>query len=85
MILRLRQLCCHPNLILSLTDGYADPTLLVGSENDKELGRAKKIMGAEWVTKVGVLHSIHSLPASLPPCQGQAMVGTMKSSVDWLY
>jgi len=47
MILRLRQLCCHPNLILSLADGYEDPTLLLGSEGEKELGRAKKIVGLE--------------------------------------
>ncbi|KAF9468325.1 SNF2 family DNA-dependent ATPase [Collybia nuda] len=52
MILRLRQLCCHPNLILSQTGGYEDPTLLVGSESDKELGRAKKVMGGPWVADV---------------------------------
>lgn len=71
MILRLRQLCCHPNLILvsvnllndftldidaraqSLTDGYEDPTLLVASGAEKELGRARKLMGAAWVAEVG--------------------------------
>ncbi|KAF8064022.1 SNF2 family DNA-dependent ATPase [Lyophyllum atratum] len=52
MILRLRQLCCHPNLILSQTDGYEDPTLLVGSDGDRELGRARKIMGGTWVAEV---------------------------------
>ncbi|TFK37535.1 SNF2 family DNA-dependent ATPase [Crucibulum laeve] len=49
MILRLRQLCCHPNLILTLANDYEDPTLLVASDSDKELGRAKKVMGASWV------------------------------------
>ncbi|KAG6810754.1 hypothetical protein H0H92_010463 [Tricholoma furcatifolium] len=52
MILRLRQLCCHPHLILSQTGGYDDPTLLVGSDSEKELGRAKKIMGSSWVNGV---------------------------------
>ncbi|KAH0579624.1 hypothetical protein H2248_002474 [Termitomyces sp. 'cryptogamus'] len=52
MILRLRQLCCHPNLILSQTEEYEDPTLLVGSDSDKELARAKKVMGRAWVAEV---------------------------------
>ncbi|KAF8153937.1 SNF2 family DNA-dependent ATPase [Crassisporium funariophilum] len=52
MILRLRQLCCHPHLILSQAEGFEDPTLLVGSDADKELGRAKKSMGAAWVADV---------------------------------
>ncbi|KAG5720309.1 putative SWI/SNF-related matrix-associated actin-dependent regulator of chromatin subfamily A member 3-like 2, partial [Termitomyces sp. T112] len=52
MILRLRQLCCHPNLILSQTEEYEDPTLLVGSDSDKELARAKKVMGGAWVAEV---------------------------------
>ncbi|KII82945.1 hypothetical protein PLICRDRAFT_58597 [Plicaturopsis crispa FD-325 SS-3] len=50
MILRMRQLCCHPNLILSQAEGYEDPTLLVGSDTDKECGRALKTMGIAWVT-----------------------------------
>ncbi|KAG6868140.1 hypothetical protein C0993_007214, partial [Termitomyces sp. T159_Od127] len=52
MILRLRQLCCHPNLILSQTEEYDDPTLLVGSDSDKEIARAKKVMGDAWVAEV---------------------------------
>jgi hypothetical protein len=36
----------------SQADGYEDPTLLVGSDADKELGRARKIMGAQWITEV---------------------------------
>lgn len=52
MILRLRQLCCHPHLILSLAEDFEDPTLLVGSDAEKELGRAKKAMGAAWVAEV---------------------------------
>lgn len=38
--------------IKSQADGYDDPTLLVGSENEKELARARKVMGSEWVLKV---------------------------------
>ncbi|KDQ52340.1 hypothetical protein JAAARDRAFT_210552 [Jaapia argillacea MUCL 33604] len=52
MILRLRQLCCHPHLILSLAEGFEDPTLIVGSDADKELARANQLMGAAWVAQV---------------------------------
>ena len=74
MILRLRQLCCHPNLILvsriffscvlfsdlflfgllwtkCQADGY-DPTMLVSGESEKDLARARKVMGSEWVAKL---------------------------------
>lgn len=71
MILRLRQLCCHPNLILvsssaaptqtrslicnhiqSLAEGFDDPTMLMGSDGDKELTRAIKSKGHAWVNQV---------------------------------
>ncbi|KAJ7448480.1 P-loop containing nucleoside triphosphate hydrolase protein [Mycena galericulata] len=54
MILRLRQLCCHPHLILSIAEGqgYGDPTLLLGSDTEKERGRALKLMGRPWVEAV---------------------------------
>ncbi|KAG6887923.1 hypothetical protein C0992_010201 [Termitomyces sp. T32_za158] len=52
MILRLRQLCCHPNLILSQAEEYDDPTLLVGSDSDREIARATKVMGGAWVAEV---------------------------------
>ncbi|KAJ7145709.1 SNF2 family N-terminal domain-containing protein [Mycena epipterygia] len=54
MILRLRQLCCHPHLILSIAEGqgYGDPTLLLGSDTEKERGRALKLMGRPWVDSV---------------------------------
>ncbi|KAK0450917.1 SNF2 family DNA-dependent ATPase [Armillaria borealis] len=52
MILRLRQLCCHPNLILSLTEGYDDPTMLLAGEAEKELSRALKVQGRQWVDDV---------------------------------
>ncbi|KAF8134681.1 SNF2 family N-terminal domain-containing protein [Mycena galopus ATCC 62051] len=54
MILRLRQLCCHPHLILSIAEGqgFGDPTLLLGSDTDKERGRAQKLMGKSWVEAV---------------------------------
>ncbi|KAF5325961.1 hypothetical protein D9611_000760 [Ephemerocybe angulata] len=51
MILRLRQMCCHPNLILAQTGDYDDPALLMGSNNEKELGRARKNMGIAWLTR----------------------------------
>ncbi|KAI0290312.1 SNF2 family N-terminal domain-containing protein [Russula brevipes] len=49
MILRLRQLCCHPNLILCQAEEYEDPTLLVSGDSEKDLARARRVMGAEWV------------------------------------
>ncbi|KAJ7662894.1 SNF2 family N-terminal domain-containing protein [Mycena rosella] len=54
MILRLRQLCCHPYLILSIAEGegYGDPTLLLGSDTEKERGRAANLMGRPWVDSV---------------------------------
>jgi hypothetical protein len=33
-------------------DEYDDPTLLVGGESEKELGRARRVMGSEWVARV---------------------------------
>ncbi|KAG6840498.1 hypothetical protein C0991_006328 [Blastosporella zonata] len=38
--------------IQSQTEGYDDPTLLVGSDSDKELARAKKAMGSAWIAEV---------------------------------
>ncbi|TBU55696.1 SNF2 family N-terminal domain-containing protein [Dichomitus squalens] len=52
LILRLRQVCAHPYLILSETDDFADPTALLGSEGDKELARATKQMGPKWVSSL---------------------------------
>nr|GAT50264.1 SNF2 family DNA-dependent ATPase [Mycena chlorophos] len=54
MILRLRQLCCHPHLILSIAEGqgYEDPTMVVGSDSEKERDRARKVMGKSWVESV---------------------------------
>ncbi|KAJ7619382.1 SNF2 family DNA-dependent ATPase [Roridomyces roridus] len=54
MILRLRQLCCHPHLILSIAEGqgYSDPTLVVGSDTATERGRALKLMGRPWVEAI---------------------------------
>jgi hypothetical protein len=50
MILRLRQLCCHPHLILDQAQEFDDPSLMLASEADKEVGRAAKAMGIAWVT-----------------------------------
>ncbi|KAJ3930944.1 MAG: SNF2 family DNA-dependent ATPase [Lentinula lateritia] len=49
MILRLRQLCCHPYLILSQTENFDDPTALMGGEAEKERARAIKAKGRPWV------------------------------------
>uniref|UniRef100_A0A8H7XLY1 Uncharacterized protein n=1 Tax=Psilocybe cubensis TaxID=181762 RepID=A0A8H7XLY1_PSICU len=52
LILRLRQICCHPHLVLSLSDEFEDPTVMVGTQAEKELSRAKKIMGVAWVNEI---------------------------------
>ncbi|EAU87720.1 hypothetical protein CC1G_08756 [Coprinopsis cinerea okayama7 len=52
MILRLRQVCCHPHLVLSQAEGLDDPTALVQGNAEKELGRARKTMGPLWVADV---------------------------------
>ncbi|KAF9074434.1 SNF2 family N-terminal domain-containing protein [Rhodocollybia butyracea] len=60
MILRLRQLCCHPYLILSQTDKYNDPTALMGGEVEKERARAIKVKGRPWVEGVSLLFLIRA-------------------------
>ncbi|KJA22647.1 hypothetical protein HYPSUDRAFT_87246 [Hypholoma sublateritium FD-334 SS-4] len=52
MILRLRQVCCHPYLILSQAEEFEDPTMVMGTNLDKEISRAKKIMGVPWVIEM---------------------------------
>ncbi|KAH8102694.1 SNF2 family DNA-dependent ATPase [Cristinia sonorae] len=51
MILRLRQLCCHPHLILS-ENTFEDSTMILASDSEKELARAKKVMGVAWVQEM---------------------------------
>jgi hypothetical protein len=36
----------------SQAEDYDDPTLLVSGESEKELGRARRVMGSEWVVKL---------------------------------
>ncbi|KAK7677163.1 hypothetical protein QCA50_019872 [Cerrena zonata] len=52
LILRLRQVCCHPYLILSEADQFEDPTMLLAGDQEKELARALKTMGILWVNKI---------------------------------
>ena len=33
-------------------DDFDDPTMLVSGESEKELARARKVMGSEWVVKL---------------------------------
>ncbi|KAI0270502.1 P-loop containing nucleoside triphosphate hydrolase protein [Gloeopeniophorella convolvens] len=60
MILRLRQLCCHPTLILAQAEQFDDPTLLVSGESEKELGRAKRLMGLDWIARIKKRYSVTS-------------------------
>ncbi|KIP06767.1 hypothetical protein PHLGIDRAFT_30351 [Phlebiopsis gigantea 11061_1 CR5-6] len=51
LILRLRQLCGHPNLVLDGEGG--DPTMaIVASGAEKDLACANKVMGVRWVLEV---------------------------------
>ncbi|KAG1750363.1 SNF2 family N-terminal domain-containing protein [Suillus paluster] len=52
MILRLRQLCCHPNLILCHTEELEDPSMLMSDDKGRELSRAIRAMGPAWVNDV---------------------------------
>ncbi|KIY72134.1 hypothetical protein CYLTODRAFT_418117 [Cylindrobasidium torrendii FP15055 ss-10] len=53
MILRLRQLCCHPHLILAQGSDFDDPTVMMGGDADaKELSRALKQKGNQWITRM---------------------------------
>ncbi|KAF9265070.1 hypothetical protein L218DRAFT_1076057 [Marasmius fiardii PR-910] len=52
LILRLRQMCCHPNLILAQAEEFDDPTMLLAGDADKERARAIKAKGNLWVEKV---------------------------------
>ncbi|KAH9919060.1 SNF2 family N-terminal domain-containing protein [Fomitopsis serialis] len=46
-----KQLSCHPHLILDQARGFEDPTMLVAGEAEKEVGRAHKLMGAEFMAR----------------------------------
>lgn len=52
MILRLRQLCSHPHLILSQSEDFAEPTAMLGDESAKEQARARKEVGASFVSEI---------------------------------
>ncbi|KAF8888452.1 SNF2 family N-terminal domain-containing protein [Gymnopilus junonius] len=52
LILRLRQACCHPHLVLAQGEKFEDPAALLGTKAEKEFSRAKKIMGAAWVNEI---------------------------------
>ncbi|KXN90402.1 hypothetical protein AN958_04271, partial [Leucoagaricus sp. SymC.cos] len=54
MILRLRQLCSHPHLILSQADGFEDPAAILGDECAKELARARRELGPSIVDEVRI-------------------------------
>ncbi|KAG6330201.1 hypothetical protein ID866_8887, partial [Astraeus odoratus] len=63
MILRLRQLCCHPNLILGQLEAVddEDPALIMSDDKEKERGRAVKVMGPAWVDKIKKRFLAHAL------------------------
>ncbi|OSD03838.1 hypothetical protein PYCCODRAFT_205289 [Trametes coccinea BRFM310] len=52
-MLRLRQICDHPNLVLEQADGFDDPAaMLMGSASEKEIARATRKMGPRWVNVI---------------------------------
>ncbi|KAF4611576.1 hypothetical protein D9613_003624 [Agrocybe pediades] len=52
LMLRLRQICCHPALVLALGEDFEDPSAMMGNKAEKEISRAKKVLGVDWVKKI---------------------------------
>ncbi|EEB90087.1 hypothetical protein MPER_11755, partial [Moniliophthora perniciosa FA553] len=52
LILRLRQMCCHPNLILAQAEDLDDPTMLLAGDAEKERARVVKAKGRDWVEAI---------------------------------
>ncbi|KAG1740604.1 SNF2 family N-terminal domain-containing protein [Suillus lakei] len=65
MILRLRQLCCHPNLILCHTEEYEDPSILMSDDKGREFARAVRVMGPAWVSDVKKRFMTRALESNL--------------------
>ncbi|KAF8588075.1 hypothetical protein K439DRAFT_703082 [Ramaria rubella] len=49
LILRLRQVCGHPSLMLGLKDALDDPTKMPQHEKDKEIARARQEFGRQFI------------------------------------
>lgn len=65
MILRLRQLCCHPNLILCHTEELEDPSILMSDDKGREFARAIRVMGSAWVSDVKKRFMTRALESNL--------------------
>ncbi|KAG1894583.1 SNF2 family N-terminal domain-containing protein [Suillus fuscotomentosus] len=65
MILRLRQLCCHPNLILCHTEEHEDPSILMSDDKGKEFARAIRVMGPTWVGDIKKRFMTRALESNL--------------------
>lgn len=65
MILRLRQLCCHPNLILCHTEEHEDPSVLMSDDKGREFARAIRVMGPAWVNDVKKRFMTRALESNL--------------------
>ncbi|KAF8512773.1 SNF2 family N-terminal domain-containing protein [Gautieria morchelliformis] len=52
LILRLRQVCGHPILMLGLEDALDDPTKMPQVEKDKEIARARRELGRQFVDEM---------------------------------
>jgi SNF2 family DNA or RNA helicase len=65
MILRLRQLCCHPNLILCHTEEHEDPSILMSDDKGKEFARAIRVMGPAWVSDIKKRFMTRALESNL--------------------
>lgn len=65
MILRLRQLCCHPNLILCHTEEHEDPSILMSDDKAKEFARAMRVMGPAWVSDIKKRFMTRALESNL--------------------
>lgn len=65
MILRLRQLCCHPNLILCHTEEHDDPSILMSDDKGREFARAIRVMGPTWVSDIKKKFMTRALESNL--------------------
>ncbi|KAG1816727.1 SNF2 family N-terminal domain-containing protein, partial [Suillus subaureus] len=63
MILRLRQLCCHPNLILA--QEHEDPSVLMSDDKGREFARAIRVMGPAGCLQVKKRFMTRALESNL--------------------
>ena len=67
-----------------LTRGFEDPTLLMSGEAEKEVARASKLLGPEWVTQVKKRYVYKSTYLRVPNLEtGRFMERARKGELDF--